>query len=391
MQKNRLLGSAAALGIVFMMPGAALAADAQAVADAITAQMAAQGIKLAIGSAESDGDDIVFKDVGITPTELETAKVGEIVLEDVTENGSGYIIGRVAAPAFTTEKEGMTLDFGGAEINGLQVPGPDETDPIRKLMLASGASLGPVKVSDGSGEIFHMDGGSMTMSPYEPGGTMTYEAAFTGLFVDTGKLPDEKSRMTMAALGYETLSGNITYAGLWDTTDGRMTIDEMVTTVDDAAALKIVFDISGYTPQFVAALQDMQMQMAEGKVDQQAQGLAMLGLMQQLTFNKMQVRIEDASLTGKLLDFFAAQQGVDRNAMVQQTKGVLPFMLAQLNNPEFAAKVTAAVGAYLDDPKSLTITAAPATPVPAAQIMAAGMSAPQSIPDVLGVTVTAND
>lgn len=391
MHKTFLMGSAAALTIALMMPGAAWAADAKAVADAVTAQLANQGIKLTIGSAENDGDDIVLKDVGVTPTDLETAEIGEVVLEDVEENGGGYTIGRLAAPAFTREKDGMTLDFGGAEINGLQVPGPDETDPIRKLMLATGASVGPVKVSDGSGEVFRMDGGTMTMSPYEAGGTMTYEAAFTGLYADMSKLPDEKSRMTLSALGYNTLSGNITYSGLWNTSDGRMTVDEMVTTVDDAAALKMTFDISGYTPQFVAALQDMQKQMADGKIDQQAQGLAMLGLMQQLTFNGMQLRVEDASLTGKVLDFFAKQQGVDRNAMVQQTKGVLPFMLAQLNNPQFAAKVTEAVGAYLDNPQSLTVTAAPPNPVPAAQIMAAGMSAPQSIPDVLGVTVTAND
>ena len=161
--------------------------------------------------------------------------------------------------------------------------------------------------------------------------------------------------------------------------------------IDDAAVLKMSFDISGYTPQFVSALQDMQKQMSEGKVDQQAQGLAMLGLMQQLTFNGMQIRIEDASLTGKLLDFFGKQQGADGNAMAQQLKGMMPFMLGQLGNPEFAANVSSAVGTYLDNPKSLTITAAPASPVPAAQIMAAGMSAPQTIPDVLGVVVTAND
>ena len=391
MRKNTFLGSAAALTIAFTMSGAAWAADAQAVADAVTAQLANQGVKLDIGSAANDGDDIVFSDVKITPTDLETAEVGEIVLEDVEEDGGGYIIGRIAAPAFTKEKDGKKLEFGGAEINDLRVPAQDEADPIRKLMLASGASVGAITVSDESGQIFTMKGGTMTMSPYEPGGTMTYEAAISGITADMSKLPDEKSRMTMAALGYETLTGDMTYTGSWNTTDGRMTLDDMAFDIDDAAVLKMSFDISGYTPQFVSALQDMQKQMSEGKVDQQAQGLAMLGLMQQLTFNGMQIRIEDASLTGKLLDFFGKQQGADGNAMAQQLKGMMPFMLGQLGNPEFAANVSAAVGTYLDNPKSLTITAAPANPVPAAQIMAAGMSAPQTIPDVLGVVVTAND
>lgn len=390
MHAHHLLRSAA-IGAMLIAGTPALAAEPQAVADAITAQMAAQGIKLTIGSAEADGDNIILSDIAITPAELETAEIGDVVLEDVQDNGSGYIIGRIAAPGFVSEDDGITFDFGGAEINDLLVPGADETDPIKKLMLASGASIGAVKVSSEDGEIFSMEGGSMTMSPYEPGGTMTYEASFDGLVADMTQLPDENARATMAALGYETLSGTVTYAGSWDTTDGRATLDDMVFMVDDAAALKMTFDISGYTPEFVAALQDIQAQMAEGEVNQENQGLAMLGLMQQLTFNSATIRVEDASLTGKLLDFFAQQQGVDRNSMVQQTKGILPFMLGQLGNPEFAANVSQAVGAYLDNPGSLTISAAPPTPVPAAQIMAAGMSAPQSIPDVLGVSVTAND
>ena len=48
MKKNIFLGSAAALTIAFTMSGAAWAADAQAVADAVTAQLANQGVKLDI-------------------------------------------------------------------------------------------------------------------------------------------------------------------------------------------------------------------------------------------------------------------------------------------------------------------------------------------------------
>ena len=40
-----------------------------------------------------------------------------------------------------------------------------------------------------------------------------------------------------------------------------------------------------------------------------------------------------------------------------QAKAIVPFLTAQLNNPELSSVVTAAVTKYLDDPKSLEIAA----------------------------------
>lgn len=65
-------------------------------------------------------------------------------------------------------------------------------------------------------------------------------------------------------------------------------------------------------------------------------------------------------------------------------------MLSMLNNPEFQAKVAGAATAFLKDPKSLSASAMPGTPVPFAQILGTAMMAPQSLPDILGVTITAN-
>jgi hypothetical protein len=71
-------------------------------------------------------------------------------------------------------------------------------------------------------------------------------------------------------------------------------------------------------------------------------------------------------------------------------KGMAPMMIAQLNIPELQNAVSAAVNTYVDDPKNITISAAPAKPVPFPMIMGAAMGAPNTIPSVLGVTVTAN-
>ncbi|MDE1992063.1 MAG: hypothetical protein KGI75_06145, partial [Rhizobiaceae bacterium] len=68
-----------------------------------------------------------------------------------------------------------------------------------------------------------------------------------------------------------------------------------------------------------------------------------------------------------------------------------PIMMAQLNVPELQNAVSAAVSSYLDNPKSLTVTAAPGKPVPLPMIIGAAMGAPQSIPQVIGLKVSSND
>lgn len=73
-----------------------------------------------------------------------------------------------------------------------------------------------------------------------------------------------------------------------------------------------------------------------------------------------------------------------------QAKAIVPFLTTQLNNPELSTQITAAVTAYLDDPKSIEVAAAPASPVPFAQI-AAGAQNPMELPKLLGVTVKANE
>jgi hypothetical protein len=65
--------------------------------------------------------------------------------------------------------------------------------------------------------------------------------------------------------------------------------------------------------------------------------------------------------------------------------------MAQLNIPELQNAVSAAVTAYLDNPKSLTINASPDKPVPLPMIIGAAMGAPQSIPNVIGLKVSSND
>ncbi len=103
------------------------------------------------------------------------------------------------------------------------------------------------------------------------------------------------------------------------------------------------------------------------------------------------IRFDNTGVVERALDMQAKMMGASREDIVAQLNGALPFMLNAINNPAFQEKVATAGQAFLADPKSLTITVSPAQPVPFQEIMGNAMSAPQTLPDMLGIDVTANN
>ncbi|MGH7004331.1 MAG: hypothetical protein ACREIP_10325, partial [Alphaproteobacteria bacterium] len=190
------------------------------------------------------------------------------------------------------------------------------------------------------------------------------------------------------ALGYQTITGKIDIDGTWTISDGRLNLEKMDFIADDAGTLGMTLDISGYTLDFIKGMQEASKDM-EGKPDD-AKNMAMLGLMQQLSFTGASIRFDDNSVTYKALDYVAQQQNSKRADLINQAKAILPMLAAQLGNAEFSQALGAAVNTYLDDPKTIEIKAVPPKAVPFAIIAAGGMADPKSLIKTLGVTVDAN-
>jgi hypothetical protein len=70
---------------------------------------------------------------------------------------------------------------------------------------------------------------------------------------------------------------------------------------------------------------------------------------------------------------------------------MLQLGLSQLNNPAFTQQVVESVGAFLKEPRSLTLSLKPAQPVQVLQLMQIDPNNPGTAIDLLGVSMTAND
>lgn len=387
---HKILKTSAATAIMTVMAGSAFAAvDAQDVLARLAAQLKLQGLELTADSATNDGNDnILLSGIKIGYGETESFEFDQFALQGVLDApNDGYVISKMAVPQFQTEAEGMRFNFAGAVVEGYFVAGTNEPDPLLRGSIYRRVEFGEFNVGAGSSTAFAFSGGEMNISPYEPGGTMEFDMQINDMLIDFASSPSAEARQTMSALGYETITGNITAEGIWNTDSGLTSIAPLKISADDAADLSFSLELGGYTPQLVAALQEMSVTM---QGNEQAMGMAMLGLMQQLDVRGIAISVDDNSLTGRLIEFFGGQQGMNPESTVAFAKGMLPIGLAQLGNPEFAAKAAAAIGQYLDDPNNLTVEAAPSAPVPMAQIMGAATSNPTSLIDVLAIKVTAN-
>jgi len=173
-------------------------------------------------------------------------------------------------------------------------------------------------------------------------------------------------------LGYEQLVLDVTWDGTRDRAANKMTVRDFTVSIQDGGDLSIT-GILGKLPE-PRALNDADASNKASAVE----------------VHTMTVRYDDKSLAGRILDYMAKQQGVARADYANQIAAALPFLLSSLNNPEFQNEVAAAVGAFLKDPRSLTIKFEPPAPVSGSEIVSIAGSAPQTLPDRLNASVRAN-
>ncbi|MDO9416022.1 hypothetical protein [Pararhizobium sp.] len=385
-------------GAAFLsLTGSAFALDGAAVVAKLNAAYAYSGASLTYDKVEVDGTTVKLTGTTIKagPDANQSAKIGNVTLEGVEEDAEGgYYIETVSFPDINSVQPEASVTAKDLKIGGLSIPADASGKTIDDIVLYETASSGPITVTAKGKEVMSLTGVTANLTRQEGDAGFDFDANASGLKVNLTDVEDPKAKDTIQKLGLTELSGDINMKGSWELTSGKVNLEDYSFDFANIGKLALSLDISGYTMDFMKAIQEAT-KAAQANPDKekanQAMGLAMMGLMQQLTFNGAQIRFEDASITARLLEYFAKEQGMTGEQLGQSIKGMAPIMIAQLNLPELQNQISAAINTYIDDPKSLTITAEPGNPVPFPMIMGAAMGAPMTIPQVLGVKVSAND
>ena len=396
MKLTRAIGVALASTTFLSFASSAFALDGADVLAKINALYALQGGKVEAASTAVDGANVTLTGVTVTPAGMDgkALPIGDVTLENVEEDDEGYSIETVKFPNINTTQEGVAVTVDDITIGGVYLPNEPQAGTIESMMLYESFSSGAMTVTAEGKSVFTLEGMEGNLTAADDQSKFDFDATVSGVKVDLTSAPDPKAQEAISALGLQTLNGEVTLKGAWTVADGKFELNEYALDFDNVGRLDINFSLSGYTLDFIKAMQEAS-KAAESNPDkaagQQAMMMSMMGLAQQLIYNGASIRFDDAGITAKVLDFAGKQQGVDDKQMAASVKAMMPMMLAAMNMPDLQKQIESAVGAYLDNPKSLTVSANPAQPLPAPQIMGAAMGDPANLVKTLNVQVTSND
>lgn len=385
--------SIAAITLV-LTGGTALAADADAFGQRLQALLAQQGGSMTYESALSEGDNVVLKGLAFGSGE-ERMALGDVTFEDVSgSTAEGWRVERIPIADVTETNDRSTVEVSDMEIEGLELIGtqPPADVPDAKRMAQiffDSARIGSVNVMRGDDDLFTLDGASFTNEITDDGtfNSSLESGDFTVNFPADD--PDEVPQ-TMRTIGYESLTGSLGFESTWEPETGRIAVDPFTLQVANAGDLTQTYAITGYTSEVARSLQQVQEQMAQNPGNSDNSGMAMMGILAQLSIESASISFEDDSLTEKLLDYYGKQYGMTPEQVADAAVQSVQAVAASLQNPDFQNEVTEAVRTFLADPQSIEIAIDPQAPIPAMQVMGAVMGAPQTLPQVLSLSVTAN-
>ncbi|AKI01091.1 hypothetical protein IMCC20628_02393 [Hoeflea sp. IMCC20628] len=379
----------------FALASPALALDADDFATKVAAVASQGGVKMSFASVEPDGDTIVLKSARFEAPGEPPVDIGNITFNGVEdENDGSYYVDQMQFDDVNITKDGVSVSVVDIEMSGLTVPADPVYDTIDNIMFYEGFSTGKIRVQKDRKEVFSMAGLNLEVDRADDDSSVSMVMDGSDMAIDLSQIDDAKAKEALSELGYTKLTGDLKLDGVWEVEPGTFSLREYSLSLDDIGQLAMSLEISGYTLEFIKAMQQAQAAAAanpDPEAAQQAMGFAMLGMLQQLSFKSAAIRFDDASVTEKALTFAGKKQGMSGDQMRMAIKGMMPLMLGQLGLPALQQQILAATNIYLDNPGNITISAKPANPVAVPVIMGAGMGDPKTLVDLLNVQVTAND
>jgi hypothetical protein len=359
--------------IAFTIPAAAIEpeAAAQALATAIAGGTQA---KVTFESASDEGGDVTI--VGLTVADDDGSgqvRFAETTIEAPTEGGNGIF----ETPSITYSEGAISGESTGtiasASMTDVTVADPTTIDgdaPFQGVLFASAeASDLSFTRKDEPGELT-VDSISVEMGDYADNVPQSSSGSVEGITIPPEAFAD--SEVGPQTIGYEKLVLDLSWDGSRDAEAKTMTIDDFTLSIQEGGDLSLS-GVLGNLPE-PTALNDAD---AASKAAE-------------MEIHTVTIHYKDNSLAGRVLDVLAQQQGISREDYANQIAGALPFLLAALNNAEFQNEVATAIGAFLKDPKSITVKLEPEAPIAASEIMGIVSTAPQTLPDRLNASVTAN-
>jgi hypothetical protein len=246
-------------------------------------------------------------------------------------------------------------------------------------------SSGKISIST-AGQTISVDGAESSWDGDPATGAGTFGMKVSNIAIPESALAMLDQSGMLKQLGYSSLNLDFTTMG-----DMKLTGEKVSYSFDFSIAGRDIASLSlgaGFADIPLAVYAQIMKAHSEGK---EPDYNALLPQMQQVLLNGASIRFEDQSLVNRVLPIAAAMNGMDEKTLKASIGPMVQLALVQFQNEAFTQQAMAAVNAFFADPKSLTITARPASAVTVADLSTMDPAKPGEAITRLGLTVTAND
>lgn len=392
------LSRAAALAVGALAtaaPASAFEATGDPVADALMTLLEANGATdVAAEAATTSGGVTTITGLTATRTDEETDTAAVFTIDTITIEGGAVGTDsaleadridletiRIAAEA---DPDGgpTNATIGSLTLTDVSMPQAAELadeDTTVDLARYRRMSLDDLAIAEADAEPVTVDGVEVEITRFDGEEPRAAVVEVDDITVPMGAIDDEDSRAQLEALGYDGVRLDFDADVDWEAASGALSVRKFELTGEDMGVISVVASLGGLTEAVIEQLQADQEDFQE-----------MMAVLGNVTIGNLSISYDDGGLAPKLLDYTAEQQGTDTATLVAGLTAALPDMLAVLDNQAFQDQIERAVSAFLGNPQSLTVVAEPPAPVPVPQIAGVAMMAPQTLPSVLNVRVTAN-
>ena len=365
------------LFLVAAVVAAEAAPDPQRIADMLAAAAAATGeLTLTYESVAADEDTVILTGVRLALADEAVMTIPSLIVVGVVEReGGGFTADRIVLDGGTVESSHGAAAWETAVVEDVVVPAANEVAarsrirPFRKLTLgglvASEAELpDPLAVTTLSVQVGELTDDKPT--------SVLVQA--TGAELPASVVTNPIGAAMIDGLGYAELLADAVIDLDYDPSADTVVLHGLMVDAVEFGRVAVTASFSGLS---FRALTDPEESAA-------ARSAARL--------DAMTVRFDDGGLVGRMLDMQAEMLGGTRDEVREQlVYGALPFALSFVENAEFRGQFLAAAAAFLEDPRSLTVTVAPQAPVPLGEVMRTALRTPLKLPDLLTANVAAND
>jgi hypothetical protein len=394
-----MVGSATLL----LLAAPALAApSADDVGKALAAAFGATGqATLTYSGAAASGDAVTLNDVKIVevvpppaptkaapdttttataappaPPPPATVVIPALVLSGVAErSGGGFTAAHLEFDNGTATAHHEQVAWTTAGLDTVVVPSAAEVTARTKIrpfaaFAVAGITISgkrfatPVTLASASGTIGDITAAAPAAVHWEAHGLKLSPALLANSYVG--------AFITM--LNYDSVTADMMFDGTWDTNADQVTLTSFSIGAPDMGKITVSGKVSDLAVRDLSDPAKAKNARAAAKLDQ------------------ITLRLDNSGFIEHMLDMQAEMLGGTRDDVrTQITTAALPFFLGFVKNAAFRDQAQKAFDDFLADPHSLTITAAAPEPVPLGEAMRAAVHAPGTIPDLLGLSVTANN